>query len=126
MTVNWSGILTIVNLLLIVAGAVGAYIVLRSGISRASLEVQERVRTALLDENTLLNNRVNRVEKDNQQLKEDDQQLKELLSTMISALKQQHGLIVTIDGDLVTIKDTQRAISSTHISRTSRAKKTEG
>lgn len=101
-----ASVLAIVNLVLVVGGVVGGYIVMRSAIARTESDVQTRVREALHDENELLQARVMRVERENKRLQD-------LIQLLIEMLKKTQQIDLDIDGEIITL----RSPSGTHISR---------
>jgi hypothetical protein len=92
-----SGLLVIANLIVLVGGVVGGYIVLRSSLASGAAKIQENVRIALKDENEGLQRRLERVEEDNALLKHQ-------LELVVEVLKRQ-GIILEINGGMVSIKD---------------------
>lgn len=93
---NWTNFITIAQFILLVAGIIGGYIVIRSTIAKSESEVQDRVREALSTENELLQSRLDRVEKDNRRLEN-------LIQTIIMLLRKTH-IDLEIDGNVVTIR----------------------
>lgn len=100
-------IVTYLNIAVAVAMVLGGAIAFRYGMSRTANEIQERVIHALQSEIQMLQERVVALEKDNTRLSH-------IIALIRSALKQR-GLSVTIDGDLISIHDTQG--NSIHASR---------
>jgi hypothetical protein len=100
-------IMTYLNIGVAVAMVLGGAIAFRYGMNRTANEIQERVIHALQSEIQLLQDRVVVLEKDNTRLSD-------IIALIRSALKQ-HGLSVTIDGEVISIHDTQG--NSTHVSR---------
>jgi hypothetical protein len=94
---NASSLLVIANLVVLIGGVIGGFIVLRSSLARGAQEIQERVRTALKDENEMLQTRIDRVEEDNDMLKRQ-------LLLVVEILKRQ-GIILEINGEIVQVKD---------------------
>lgn len=90
-------ILSILNLVLCLGLALGGFAAFRHGLTRTANEVQERVIHALESEINSLKDRLSELEKENVRLTH-------LIATMRHALKRR-GLFVTIDGDLVSIRD---------------------
>jgi hypothetical protein len=95
--INLSGLLVVANLLVLILGIVGGYIVLRSSLARGAQEMQAHVRTALKDENEMLQTRLDRLEEDNAMLKRQ-------LDLVVEILKRQ-GIILEINGEMVQVKD---------------------
>lgn len=100
-------IVTYLNIAVAVATVLGGAIAFRYGMNRSANEIQERVIHALQSEIQLLQDRVVALEKDNTRLSD-------IIALIRSALKQ-HGLSVTIDGEVISIHDTQG--NSTHVTR---------
>lgn len=96
--IELTGILTIINLAILIAAPIGVYIAIRSSASSAASSIQERVRQALHDENELLQERVTRVEKENARLNK-------LFTLVIAVLKKVYGADLEIDGDMVVLRD---------------------
>ncbi|HEX4207876.1 MAG TPA: hypothetical protein VHZ51_27490 [Ktedonobacteraceae bacterium] len=92
----YSGI-SIFSMILTVAGIIGGVLVFKSGISRTAYEVQERVINAMQSEIAVLRSRLEDLENENKRL---DQ----VIYTLCEALKKR-GLIVTIEGHIVTVSD---------------------
>jgi uncharacterized protein (UPF0335 family) len=91
--------LSIINLVLAIATVVGGIMAYRHGWTKTANEVQERVIQALNSELQALTARIESMEKENIRLHQ-------IISTICSALKQ-HGIAVTIEGDMVNISDQQ-------------------
>lgn len=106
-TMNLANLLTIANLLLLVSGIIGGYIVVRSAISKAESDVQSRVREALSAENELLQARVARLEKENRRVES-------LMQLLIATLRKTHHIEIEIDGDVITLRSPG---GGTHVSR---------
>lgn len=97
MSGDWSGILTVINLTVTILIVIGGYIALKSGIARTAQEVQERVISALHEENELLQNRIKRAEAENSRLNR-------LVLLIIGMLKKMHNISVEIEQDMVTFR----------------------
>lgn len=106
---TWVSILALVEPILLVFVGIGGYIGLRSGMAKAETEVQERVRTALHDENELLQSRVKRLETENKRLGN-------LMELVVVTLKKAHGIELEIDSDFITL----RTPGSSSVSQVSR------
>ncbi len=91
--------LSIVNLVLLIATALGGIMAYRHGWTRTANEVQERVIGALNSELAALTSRIESMEKENIRLHQ-------IIATICTALKQR-GIAVTIEGDMVNISDQQ-------------------
>ena len=96
--------LTFANLLLIVGGGLGGWIVLRSSIAKAEETVQTRVRDALSAENDLLRNRIHDVEAMNRQQGR-------IIHLIITTLKKTHGIELDIDESVITLRSPNGNIS---------------
>src|SRR5258708_23342700 len=92
-----SDILSVLNLVLSIGLAVGGLAAFRHGFTRTANEVQERVINALESEINALKDRLDELEKENAHLIQ-------VISIIRKALRQR-GLYVTIDGELVSIRD---------------------
>ena len=99
-----SSLLVFANLIVLIGGMISTFLVVRSSLERGAQEIQERIRTALKDENEILQTRLERVEEDNTQLKDDNAMLKRQIELVIEILKRQ-GIILEINGELVQVKD---------------------
>src|SRR5947199_10864540 len=97
--------LSIVNLVLLIATTLGGILAFRHGFTRTANEVQERVIAALNSELAALASRVESMEKENVRLHQ-------IIATICAALKRR-GIAVTIQGDMVNIRDG----SGTHTDR---------
>ena len=105
---DFSTTLSIISLLLTIGGLLGGFYAFKSGMSRAASEVQEHVINALESEITNLHQRL-------EDLKDENTRLRLIIETICAALKSR-GLVVTIDGDMVSIHDTHRSTTTfTHI-----------
>ena len=100
-------IMMYLNLVVALAIVLGGAIAFRYGLNRTANEIQERVINALQSEIHTLQDRIEALEKENTRLSQ-------TIAIIRTALKQR-GLSVTIDGDLISISDTQG--NSTHTSR---------
>lgn len=92
-----SSALSILSVVLTLCGLVGGFLAFKSGISRTANEVQERVINALQQEINVLHTRLSDLESENKRL---DQ----VLFTLCEALKKR-GLVVSIEGNIVTVSD---------------------
>jgi hypothetical protein len=91
------GTLSIINAFLTITGIIGGYWAFRSGLSRTAGEVQEHVINAMEQEIAVLRGRLEDLETENKRLEQ-------VLYTLCEALKKR-GLIVTIEGSMVTVSD---------------------
>lgn len=89
--------ISVISLVLTVAGILGGIFAFRNGFSRTANEVQERVINALNCELDALRQRINDLERENSRFQQ-------IISTICEALKKR-GLAVSIDGNLVSISD---------------------
>lgn len=96
-------IMAYLNLAITVAMVLGGAVAFRYGINRTANEIQERVINALKSEIQMLQDRIVALEKDNTRLSQ-------IIAVIRTALKQR-GLSVTIEGDLVSIADSQGHLS---------------
>ncbi len=94
---TWNDLASIGNILVGPLVLVGGYIALRSGKTRTSGQLQSQAIEALQAEVTSLNRRMQDLEKENTHLQH-------LLSLIKTALGKR-GLLISIDGDLLTISD---------------------
>jgi cell division protein FtsB len=90
-------ILSIFNLALCIGLAIGGVAAFRHGFTRTANEVQERVINALESEINALKDRLSELEKENARLTQ-------VIATIRAALRRR-GLFVSIDGELVNIRD---------------------
>ncbi len=96
-TDNLYSVTSILNILFLIAAMVGGYIALRSGKHRAAGEIQSQVIEALQAELEALQSRLETLERENERLTQ--------TVGLIKAALRRRGLIISIDGDLVTISD---------------------
>ena len=89
--------LSIVNLALCIGLAIGGVAAFRHGFARTANEVQERVINALESEINTLKDRLSELEKENIRLTQ-------VIATIRAAMRRR-GLLVTIEGELVSIRD---------------------
>jgi YD repeat-containing protein len=92
-----ASILSVLNLVLCLGLAVGGLAAFRHGFARTANEVQERVINALESEINALKDRLGELEKENARLTQ-------VIATIRMAMRRR-GLLVTIDGELVSIRD---------------------
>jgi len=102
---NWIEVLTFINIILVVAFAIGGYIGIRSGMSKAASDIQKQLREDLEAENTLLRERIKRCEEDNKGLKADNKRLNRTMGFIISTLKKTHSLELEVQDDMITVRD---------------------
>ncbi len=101
-----TNILTLLNLLVtlgVIAGTITAYL---HGFARTEEQIQERVIKALQSELDTLKDRLTALEEENTRLNH-------VITTIRTALKRR-GLFITIDREMVSIRDPRGV--STHIS----------
>lgn len=89
--------LSIINTFLTIASIIGGYWAFKTGLNRTASEVQEHVINAMEQEITVLRSRLEDLETENKRLEQ-------VLYTLCEALKKR-GLIVTIEGGIVTVSD---------------------
>src|SRR5690348_9933255 len=89
--------LSLLNLVLIIATTLGGIVAFRHGFTRTANEVQERVISTLNSELQALTHRIESMEKENIRLHQ-------TIATICAALKRR-GIAVTIQGDMVNIRD---------------------
>jgi hypothetical protein len=99
----FAGLISMV-LLLVLAAISGRYMV-KSGISKEAIQAYKDTMDAMHAEITILKGRVEDVKNDNVDIRKENTRLQFLMETIVSALKGM-GFIVTIEGELVIIKDT--------------------
>ncbi len=97
--------LSLLNLVLIIATTLGGILAYRHGFNRTANEVQERVINTLNLELSTLTARIESMEQENIRLHQ-------TIATICAALKRR-GIAVTIQGDMVNIRDG----SGTHTER---------
>jgi len=108
MNISIQDFLPVLNIVLLVALAIGGIFAYRKGYSQEAGAIQERVITALKDEVDTLRDKVDDLEKE--RATQD-----RVIATIRYALKS-HGLRVTIAGDFVTLQDTaNKSKTTTHI-----------
>lgn len=104
--ITWTEILPIVNLIILIAGPLGVYLMIRTSMARTGQEMQEKVRTALHDENELLHQQLQRCEEG-----ERERDLK--LDLIVDTLKKKYKIELEIDGKMITLRDG----NGTHVTR---------
>lgn len=90
-------LLSIISLLLTIGGILGGIWAFRNGFTRTANEVQERVINAMEQEIAILHLRLG-------DLEEENRRLEQIINTICTALKKR-GLVVTIEGNIVTVSD---------------------
>ena len=100
-------VLTILNLVLTVALAIGGFIALKSGYSRQASEAQRNAIDAMEKEINTLKGQVS-------ELRSDNRHYQLILDIIIESLKKR-GLILTIEKTSITIED--QSAHTTHITR---------
>lgn len=93
-----TGWLTIVNLFIMIAGPLGGIFIFRSSLAKAKDDVQERVREALEAENQLLQKQIDRQEKA-------FKRMEKILQLIATTLKRTHNIELSIDEDIVILRD---------------------
>ncbi len=104
---NIAGMLSIFSMILTVCGILGGIVAFRNGFARTANEIQERVINALESELEQLRQRLD-------DLKEENARLKLTIETICAALKSR-GMAVTIEGDMVSIRDSSGSKTTTRI-----------
>lgn len=104
---NLYSLTSILNILFLVAAMIGGYMALRSGKHQKAGEIQGQVIDALKAELETLQRRMDTLERENTRLTQTINLIKSALS--------QRGMIVTINGDLVTISDERGSSQSARI-----------
>lgn len=89
--------LSIINAFLTIAGLIGGYWAFKSGINHTASEIQEHVINAMEQEISVLRDRL-------EDLEDENKRLEQVIYTLCEALKKR-GLIVTIEGSIVTVSD---------------------
>lgn len=92
-----SDILSLLNFVFCIGLAVGGFAAFRHGFTRTANEVQERVINALESEINALKDRLGELEKENARLTH-------VIATIRTAMRRR-GLLVSVDGELVSIRD---------------------
>jgi hypothetical protein len=98
---------SVFNTILIIAGLVGGFFAFRNGVTRTANEIQERAINALQAEIETLKTRLADLHAQNSR--------QEQIITLICEALKSRGLIVTIDGTLINIKDGSGGSVSTRI-----------
>jgi len=102
---NWTAIIAIINLMVVIVGAIAAVAGIRQSVNRAASDIQERVRQALTVENKLLQDRIIHLETDNKRLKR-------AMKLVVETLKKTHKIDLEIDDDMITLRNhTGKSIS---------------
>lgn len=101
-----TGWLAIFNLIILLGGGIVGYFTVRSAITKANQDTQDRVREALSAENELLAKKVERVERENRRLDK-------LMQLIVVTLRKTQNIELEIDDDLIIL----RAKGVTHTSR---------
>jgi len=99
----FAGLISMV-LLLVVAVVAGRYMA-KSSIGDAASKAQKSAIDAMGEELVVLRGRIDDIKSENTDIRKENTRLQFLMETIVSALKGM-GLIVTIEGELVIIKDT--------------------
>ncbi|SRR6266568_1968177 len=106
---TWSLFLVGGELLVLFLGSIGGYIGLRSALTRNALRMQETVRQSLLDENEILQHRLDRVEADLAKAHEENEKFVARFNAIVLLLEQR-GMILVLDNSTVHIKDKKKRI----------------
>jgi len=109
MDINVSALLVLGNFIVLVAGLLGGYFVVRSSMAKGAAELQDRVRQTLLDENQVLQDRLKRVEEicksDREALEKKLARVEGVLATLKYTLKDRRKLRLEVKDDFVTLTD---------------------
>ncbi|SRR5258708_7360320 len=109
MDINVSALLVLGNFIVLVAGLLGGYFVVRSSMAKGAAVLQDRVRQTLLDENQILQDRLKRVEEEcassRTMLEKKIARLQDLLATLKYTLKDRRKLRLEVKDDFVTLTD---------------------
>jgi hypothetical protein len=89
--------LSILNMILTIAGIIGGYLAFKNGLNRRASELQEHAINAMEQEIAVLRSRLEDLEVENKRLEQ-------VIYTLCEALKKR-GLVVTIEGNIVTVSD---------------------
>lgn len=93
-----TGWLTIINLFIMIAAPLGGIFIFRSSLAKAKDDVQERVREALESENKLLQSQIDRQDRTLRRMEK-------ILQLIAATLKRTHNIELTIDEDIVILRD---------------------
>ena len=102
---TWTEALAIGQFLLLLATIIGGYFSLRSVLAKAEIDVQERIRTALRDENELLRSQVERLDTELTHIKA-------LMRLLIETLRKHKGLEVEATNDSITIRNNGQTLTA--------------
>ena len=95
---NLTAIIAIINLVVVILGAIAAVAGIRQSVNRAASDIQERVRLALVVENKLLQDRIIHLESDNKRLKH-------AMKLIVDTLKKTHRIDLEIDDEMITLRN---------------------
>jgi cell division protein FtsB len=102
-----NNIFSTVNIILTLVTIAGGLLAYRSSIARAANEVQERVIAALEAEITTMRDKLD-------DMKAENTRLRVTIETICAALRSR-GMAVSIDGDMVSIKDSRGSSTTARI-----------
>lgn len=102
--IDWAGILTLANLVILVGGGIGGFFALRSSLAKSADEIKDRVMNDLGKENEVLRNRVQRLEAENRR------QAK-LMQLLITTFKKLHSIEIDIEDDVITLRSANGNVS---------------
>lgn len=102
--IDWAGIITIANFIILVGGGIIGFLALRSSLAKSENEIKERIMNDLGKENEILRNRVQRLETENK-LQGKQMQL------IITTLKKLFGIELDIDDDVITLRSANGNVS---------------
>ncbi|BCL83167.1 hypothetical protein ccbrp13_56320 [Ktedonobacteria bacterium brp13] len=101
----------IVDSFLILITAITGYIVIKNVKREAIIKIQEQTIGAYTQQNEVLQSQIDSLRDGVDDLKKENLSLRQIIETIKDALKAK-GMIITIDGDLVTITDLKGSASS--------------
>lgn len=105
---NLTDLLAIGEFVVLICTIVGGWFAIRSAVTKSALDVSVRVREDLAAENRLLQDKIERLEKDNKRLQQ-------IVYTIRHALKRR-GLHIEIEGEYITVVDANGQADSTRFS----------
>jgi F0F1-type ATP synthase membrane subunit a len=97
MSITLYNVISIISIMLTICTILGGIWAFHNGAARTATEVQERVINALETELTAMREKMESITKENMRLSH-------TIATICAALKSR-GIVISIDGDMVSIKD---------------------
>lgn len=94
---DFTGWLTIINLLFVIGIPIGAFFAIKSGFTNAAKAAEARVRAALTEENVILQGKVTRLENEVAQLQKTMKAVQKVLDN--------EGLQIRVSNDVITLTD---------------------